>query len=276
LGQGKGTSATWPETQRQLFVTLLGKRSETPAFNGLCNVPVFVWLYFGDNWVPLRQVRRALATWSKSASGASWQLARARAAEQVRIVAHPQAPKRDREALTVALAKKLYSSRLDTFEDLRDLFERVMDPERTQRPRGPASAPLDVASVVDSLEARRLAVARLKTDSGPGVLPDSLFHWGRSMFLTGLKSYQMKQPMLSTDPEMGDFFPRLGLDRLASTACLDLVTILGMGLQMAHQAPSINALTHPRTWEDNGLTSEVNTQQTGTGVAIELGVKKSR
>jgi hypothetical protein len=96
------------------------------------------------------------------------------------------------------------------------------------------------------------------------------------MFLTGLKSYQVSQPMLSTDPEIGDFFPRLGLDKLASSACLDLVTILGMGLQMARHAQSINAMTDPRTWEDNGFTSEVHTQQTLTGLTIEVGVKRSR
>jgi len=138
------------------------------------------------------------------------------------------------------------------------------------------SAPFDVASIVETLEARRLAVARLKTESGPGALPDSLFHWGRSLFLSGLKSYQVAQPTLSTDAEIGDFFPRLAMDNLASAACSDLVTILGMGLQMARQASTINSLTDPRTWEDNGITSVVHTQQTATGVAITVGVKKSR
>jgi hypothetical protein len=277
LGRGRGTIATWPETQRQLLLALLNQRARTPAFDGLCNLPVFAWLYFGDVWVPLRQIRRTLLTWATAATGAPQHLARARADEHVRAIAHPRATPRDRKALARALAKQLwtanYSGRIDTFEELRPLFERVTDPESTGRPRGPIGAPLDAATTVSILEARRLAVARLKIESGSSSLPDGLFHWARCFFLRGLDGYGNAQPMLAMNPEVGSFFPQLDLDKLAGNACLDLVTVLGMGLQVPHEAHFVDSLADPRTWEKRRINTRIaRTQGTGTGLGISLEV----
>ena len=63
LGRGKGTVAAWPESQHRLFLVLLEKRREVKRTATLCNIPVSVWLLWGDEYVRLRQVRRALNTW---------------------------------------------------------------------------------------------------------------------------------------------------------------------------------------------------------------------
>src|SRR5437660_9642055 len=68
LGRGRGTSATWPDSQRLLFLKLLRERHDgRRRIQTLCNIPVAVWLY-SEPWeperVPLRQVRRCMATWA--------------------------------------------------------------------------------------------------------------------------------------------------------------------------------------------------------------------
>src|SRR5947207_3156341 len=59
-GRGKGVEGTWPESQKELFLLLLAKRPEVKRIATLCNVPVAIWLLWGDDFVPLRQARLAL------------------------------------------------------------------------------------------------------------------------------------------------------------------------------------------------------------------------
>ena len=47
-----------PASQRNLFLTLLHHRSGN-GINSLARIPVGIWMYWGDEYVPLRQVRRA-------------------------------------------------------------------------------------------------------------------------------------------------------------------------------------------------------------------------
>src|SRR5262245_40363698 len=76
LGRGKGTAATWPEEQLRLFLVLLQQRETVKRMISLCNIPVGIWLWWGDRFVPLGQARRALRTWSGVASPArSWRAA---------------------------------------------------------------------------------------------------------------------------------------------------------------------------------------------------------
>lgn len=56
----RGALYQWPDSQWDLFRTLLAKRTEIPHIRGLVQISVGVWVYWGNKWVPLRQVRRAL------------------------------------------------------------------------------------------------------------------------------------------------------------------------------------------------------------------------
>ncbi len=62
-GRGRGIEATWPENQLRLFLVLLGHRRRGVHVGPLANVPVWLWLAWGEDYVPLRQARRALSTW---------------------------------------------------------------------------------------------------------------------------------------------------------------------------------------------------------------------
>ena len=43
---------------------LLAKRGEISRIAALCNIPVVIWLWWGDEYVPPRQTLRALSTWA--------------------------------------------------------------------------------------------------------------------------------------------------------------------------------------------------------------------
>jgi len=40
-------------------------REKTRSIASMCNVPVYSWLYLGDSYVPARQAKKALKTWSR-------------------------------------------------------------------------------------------------------------------------------------------------------------------------------------------------------------------
>ncbi|MEV7737824.1 hypothetical protein AB0O75_38120 [Streptomyces sp. NPDC088921] len=49
--------------QRRVFRLLLRARVETPRIPLLARIPLAVWFYWGDDWVPTQQAMRALATY---------------------------------------------------------------------------------------------------------------------------------------------------------------------------------------------------------------------
>ena len=62
-GKGHGSrQALYPENQRKLLLTLLSKRPGN-GIPSLARIPVGIWMYWGDEYEPLRQARRAMLTW---------------------------------------------------------------------------------------------------------------------------------------------------------------------------------------------------------------------
>ena len=66
-GPGGGVERTWTAPQVQVFLMVVRKRLQDHwRRSELANIPVFLWLLLGPEYVPHEQVRRALATWSKA------------------------------------------------------------------------------------------------------------------------------------------------------------------------------------------------------------------
>jgi hypothetical protein len=259
LGRGKGSVATWPDEQRRLFLALLAKRGEIQSdrkpIRALLNLPVWLWLYWGDQYVPLRQVRLALRGWGPSALGGSWTASRAVAAAMIRTVRHPKARAKDRRALLEHVTQMLYASRFDP-DQLVPLVARVVDPLGTGQPRGPAGAQLTPEGLVEIFRARYLAITRLAHTEGPDAISDGLFHWARLFYLTGIRDYLSDQHLLARDADLGRFFARPDASALANEACLELATIVGFALAGGSAAP-VGSLEHPQTWKDNRLRSRI-------------------
>ena len=159
LGRGKGTIATWGQNQATLFLALLRQRRDnTSSVHALCNLPVSLWLYSGDDYAPLSQVRRALATWSPRARSSSYNRALAAASEVVERFANPGAPAEAKRHLRDAIADIQAGVELDSSSLLRKA-ERVIDP--AVAPKGPDEAPISAQHYVRHVERMDRVIAGL-------------------------------------------------------------------------------------------------------------------
>jgi hypothetical protein len=270
LGRAQGSAAgTWLEAQRQLFLALLGKRREVKHIAPLCNIPVWLWLFWGDEYAPLRQVRRALETWGGvrgGTKGLSWAKARASARQQVEQWGSSLARPKDRKALVDALSKIIYKQQLD-FDTLVPLLERVFDPTHTGQPRGPLGAPVTPADYALLIRVRLETLAQLDA------LDDSLFEWARFMYLTMLPQYLQDQPQFAADPELGKLFTRPDINELVNNACTSLIATIGLARAVPTSASS-SSLENPKTWVDNRLRATItHTVATDSGMEVGLEVK---
>ena len=192
LGRGRGSKALWSAEQANLFLRLLRARQGARRVKTLCNLPVWLWLTEGDDYVPLSQARRALATW---ATGSTWTAQRhARRAVRMTLdqLGREELPPTTRRQLEILLVDALVTSKLDEVR-LAQLGER----------QGSAK----VEGLVRMMRARYMALRNLpRVDDG--------------LYLRARDLYRSFRPAM----HLGD--PKL--EETANRACLDLCTILGV------------------------------------------------
>lgn len=228
LGRGNGSVAFWNHTQAELFVDLLALRHrENEPVNrvaALANLPVFGWLY-GTPGVPLRQVRRALATWSRrKRQKKNTPLADAKrtASGFVKTVAHPDSNVHDRARLREFVIASLRDrSKLDV-DELRELVRPVLDPHGDGPQPGPAGIRLDTDLFVGLTEARLVAMRDLET------FTDAEYEHARHTYLQGHAAYAKDQPALARERKFGQIFVPQTFEIQLQGACVNLITILGM------------------------------------------------
>jgi hypothetical protein len=243
LGKGKGTSSTWPEEQRNLFLVLVEKRETVKRIATLCNIPVGIWLWWGDRYVPTRQARRALETWAHVRERAdSWRAALETANELVGRFAADDATKAARQDLVELIAKAAYGEPFDGPKTLA-AFRRVFDPDNTGRVLGPRGAGFVPEHYIFITQARVDAVRALRK----GTLDDKAYAWARNEYLTSRREYENQiVPRIAADPEAakilftktdtGLLLPDTTIQQLMNQACVDLLTVLGIYLNYAARA----------------------------------------
>ena len=140
-GQGGGRApGTWTWDQLRLFLLVLRKRrDEVKRVLTLCNIPVAIWMYYGDQYVPLRQVRRALSTWSASYTYVSEAAAKRGARRLVDQL--PKTRRAARTELMEIIAKAAYLGKVDR-PALVDALAAALDPDRSGHAVGPPGATL--------------------------------------------------------------------------------------------------------------------------------------
>jgi hypothetical protein len=248
LGRGRGTTVTWPDEQLQLFLTLLDKRPQVVPnpiarpnpIAALCNIPVWLWLWWGETYVPARQVLRALTTWTGIVDNISMRQARRTAAQFIGRIAHPQARKKDVDALLDLLAITGYRTPLEApypEAEISEALTRVFDPHGTGRTLGPPAAQFTVEGYTFLVQARLRAVSGLRH----GTVQPRALEKAKAIYLDSRIDYAEKVvPQIASDPEAADAFltrdPKTGIvfpptwEEIANNACLDLVTALGIYL----------------------------------------------
>ena len=268
-GRRKGVSATWPEAQLQLFLTLLHHRLNVTRVGVLCNVPVWTWLYFGDEHVTTRQVRRALGTWGGSTSKVSWTTAKRVAHQLLDDAAHPQARRADKRELVETAASAIMDlpRKLDE-EKLLPLFERVADPTGsglTWTMDGMAVTP---GAVVAIMRARVRGLAALAA----GEVDDSLLHWARYAEIVSRAQYaaQLARMMGHGTRSVAAAIPTV--QETVLRACADLCTLLGLGVENPGDEKS-QSLDQPAVWKVANLRSVVHGQVIGDEVKVAVEVR---
>lgn len=231
-GRGKGKVYLWSENQRRLFLVLLDKHG-TVARPTLLNIPISLWLIWGDGYVPLRQARRALASWAganrRSGVGRAQRTARRVAAELDHLGADRQA----RERLRELVAGAAYGNPVQ-HEELLAAARDVFDPHRS-RPTAPPTA-ITPEAYVRTLEARLVAVRRLENERGENPIPDDAFLSARQMYLTTGPTARAAAAPLSRDEQL--LTPELvGVDVAINSACVHLLTLVGFALASPNGLP---------------------------------------
>jgi hypothetical protein len=127
----------------------------------------------------------------------------------------------DRAVLRELVENSLRASSLDR-DALRDAVRVVFDPHSEDRQAGPEPAPITTELFVRLAEARFTAIHKLDTFS------DDDYETSRTIYVQTRAGYAKDQPDLAADPEYGRIFQAPEFERQLNSACVDLLTILGL------------------------------------------------
>lgn len=160
-GKGHGSApAVYPASQRNLLLTLLHHRPGN-HISSLARIPVGIWMYWGEEYVPLRQARRALMTWLGDPRS-SLQGAKAAARAVLGQIDSPSATPQARRELVTVLTEASYTGRPD-FARIEQAIRAVFEPgtSRVRRAVGHPTAPMMTDSMIGVMKARLAAVSAL-------------------------------------------------------------------------------------------------------------------
>jgi hypothetical protein len=219
-GKGAGTGAryVWPDSQRDLFITLLRKRPTVTALASLAVVPVSVWLYWGDDWIELPQVRRALKTWTATVGKQrSLQRAQAHARDAVRRIAGTRSRTRAQRELEDAITDALWNRKMDRTK-VEPLVRQVFDETSTQT-CGPFHWGAD--AFMNYLEVNFIAADNLDK------FTDGDFYEARARQRQHILEYAQQRDVLQARVAFGRWFEDPNLEMIVNQSCWHLLTNLG-------------------------------------------------
>jgi len=225
-GYGRGSDkGLYSENQRRLLLSLLDKRASN-HLRSLARIPLFVWLYWGDDHVPTRQALRALTTWVDD-----FRTSKEAASQAARLIIgqvdHPLASAEARRSLLELLTESAYCGRVDE-PRIRQAVHAVFEPEHVliKRVAGPLSAPMSTDSVVRLFTARLSAAQAVRR----GVVVESQLVQAREAHRTNMAEYVARLPgMASQVPEqLADAFRQPSAQMMAETCGTDILTVLGL------------------------------------------------
>ncbi len=241
LGRGRGIVALWPESQLRLWLLLLEKRRQTGQVPNLCNVPVGLWLYFGDDYASIRQVRKCMRTWSERyGSSRGHKLAKQTARQLLADLPIATASKNVRARLVSEMASALLRG-IRQNEDRRTLREQMLGAiDGHIHGYNKASAIVDLVLI-------RLVASHHLTHSD---VLDHIFQWARVWHLFGLRSYVEALDSGKLPKMTGVEFDQPDFNRLIPSACRDLMSAVGMALTLGKEEVLPAPFFHPDSWKD--------------------------
>lgn len=255
LGRGKGIVARWPESQLRLWLLLLDKRRETTQVPNLCNIPVGLWLYFGDEYASLRQVRRSMKTWaSRYGSSRGHKLAKQTARKLLEDLPLGGDTSKNFKADLVSATANMLLHGIAQDAERRQVREQLLAAVGVKA--GETMPPSRAGAMVEMVLVRLLAAHHLTV----GVVPDHIFQWARAWHLFGLRSYMQALSTGNLPQMVGVEFDRPDFEQLIPSACRDVMSVVGMalGLEKGEALPA--PFYHPDAWRDGPVDVTVSSQ----------------
>jgi hypothetical protein len=242
-GRGRGSSqALYPENQRKLLLTLLSKRPGN-GISSLARIPVGIWMYWGDDYVPVRQARRAMLTWIGD-PGVSLRQAKETARAILGQLDSPRATPAARRALLKILTDVGHTGQLDADRLEAAVFD-VFEPGslKIRQAVGHPAAPVMVESVIEVMKARLTAVTYLRDDQ----VSDDAFYQARHAHLMAYAEYAVKQPAFagSAPPQSPDMYEPVTAEKALNDCCAHLLTTMGLEIMYPERATQLRATAGP-------------------------------
>jgi hypothetical protein len=243
-GRGRGSSsALYPVNQRQLLLTLLHHRPGN-GIKSLAKIPVAIWMYWGDEYVPLRQARRALLTWLGDPR-LSQRHAKETAQATLGQLDSPAATPAARRQLRTVLADIAYTGRLDPDRLERALID-VFEPGHrlVHRAVGHPAAPFTVEYMIGVMQARLTAVDLLRHDQ----VNEEAFYQARYAHLMLYAEYAANlQPLFahSNPAQIPGMYEPVTAERALNDGCLNLLTTIGLQAMNPERAAQLQGGVSP-------------------------------
>lgn len=228
-GRSKGVPGVWTGQQADLLRSLCMMREKHNIHQVAqrCNIPVWVWLYWGDEWgVTLEQVKRVMKTWAKHQRFPSRKQSKQGAKELVKQIANRSDG--GKQQAIQELTDLLYSG-TSTPEEISDSLYHVFD--NTQPANGPHDIPVRPESARWYVELLMEAINALVSDQE---IPPIHWEWARCFHLATFSQYASEQHRYARETlgsPVEQMFSVETVDRLWATACKDLAVVLGLGLR---------------------------------------------
>ena len=243
-GKGHGSAAAlYPASQRELLLMLLHQRPGK-SISSLARVPVAIWMYWGEEHVPLRQAHRALLrhlgdpqarTYARDATRASQDRARATAQTVLRQMDNPRATPAARRELLDVVAEAAWTGQPD-FAALERAITAVFDAGTTRihRAIGHPAAPITSQSMIISVRARLAAVTALTSKRVTG----EMLTQARDTHLFEYAEYMAMRPALATaaPPGAPELYAPVTMEDTLANCCGHLLSALGMEILFPQQA----------------------------------------
>ena len=173
--RGGREAATWSETQFRLYRKELEQIRHGVGRAELCHLPVRLWVRLGPDEIPVRQIRRALRTYSEHST--SKRQARTTAFQLAELYSGGDVIRRD--------VKDLMDASVPYDPDrFRAAVHRLIDPENTGHTLGPPGARIRPDTHPAVIDAYSTGMARLDD------VDDGMFETTRHAFLYGIAKYR--------------------------------------------------------------------------------------
>lgn len=254
-GKGHGSApALYSAAQRNLLLTLLHHRPGK-SIASLARIPVGIWMYWGEEYVPLRQAHRALLRHLGDPQSRNYQRdvgrtgkdrARAIARTLLNQFDNPRATPQARRELLDVVTDAAWTGRPD-FDVLERAVAAVFDAgaTRIRRAVGHPSAPVTTEALLTSIRARLTAVTALTA----GTVTGEALTQARDAHVFAYADYIAHQAVLAeaSPPDAPQLYAPVTAEDTLSNCCGHLLSALGLEILHPEMAERMrHALTFMR------------------------------